>query len=74
MPIILIKFKRIYSMFKRKKNCKNLQRRMYKEILVENFEISNGILGLDRDCYLRFVKFLDSSILRKVCVNIFCFF
>jgi hypothetical protein len=30
-------------------------------------------LGLDRDVYLSIVKFLDSSILRKVWVNIFFF-
>jgi hypothetical protein len=32
------------------------------------------VLGLDCDCYLSVVKLLDSSILRKVWVNIFCFF
>jgi hypothetical protein len=39
---------------------------MHKEIVVEKFEVSNGILGLERDIYLSIVKFLDSSILRKV--------
>jgi hypothetical protein len=34
--------------------------------VVKDFEFENGILGLDRDCYLSVVKFLDSSILRKV--------
>jgi hypothetical protein len=39
----------------------------FKEIIVfENFEIDNGVLGLERDIYLSIVKFLDSSILRKV--------
>jgi hypothetical protein len=39
----------------------------FKEIIVfKDFEIDNGMLGLDRDCYLSVVKFLDSSILRKV--------
>jgi hypothetical protein len=39
----------------------------FKEIVViKDFEIENGILGLDRDVYLSIVKFLDSSILRKV--------
>jgi hypothetical protein len=39
----------------------------FKEIIfLKNFEIENGILGLDRDCYLSIVKFLDSSILREV--------
>jgi hypothetical protein len=32
------------------------------------------VLGLERDINLSIVKFLDSSILRKVWVNIFCFF
>jgi hypothetical protein len=39
----------------------------FKEIIVfENFSIENGLFGLHRDCYLSIVKFLDSSILRKV--------
>jgi hypothetical protein len=39
----------------------------FKEIIVfEDFEVENGVLGLERDCYLSIVKFLDSSILRKV--------
>jgi hypothetical protein len=41
--------------------------RDFEEIIVfKDFEIENGVLGLDRDCYLSIVKFLDSSILRKV--------
>jgi hypothetical protein len=40
---------------------------LHKEILVvEYFEVSNGILGLERDVYLSIVRFLDSSVLRKV--------
>jgi hypothetical protein len=35
-------------------------------VVVEDFQIENGVLGLDRDCYLSIVRFLDSSILRKV--------
>jgi hypothetical protein len=35
-------------------------------IVIKDFEIENGILGLERDIYLSIVKFLDSSILRKV--------
>jgi hypothetical protein len=31
------------------------------------------VLKLDRDCYLSIVKFLDSSTLRKVWINIFFF-
>jgi hypothetical protein len=39
----------------------------FKEIIVsKDFEVGNGVLGLDRDCYLSILKFLDSSILRKV--------
>jgi hypothetical protein len=39
----------------------------FKEIFVfKDFEIENGVLGLDRDVYLSIVKFLDSSTLRKV--------
>jgi hypothetical protein len=39
----------------------------FEEIIVsKDFEVDNGILGLDRDCYLSIVKFLNSSILRKV--------
>jgi hypothetical protein len=45
----------------------------FKEIIVfKHFEVEKGVLGLDRDCYLSIVKFLDSSILREVCVNFFC--
>jgi hypothetical protein len=55
---------------KKKKRCKNVQRMikvLHNQILVvENFEVSNGILGLERDVYLSIVKFLDSSVLRKV--------
>jgi hypothetical protein len=39
----------------------------FKEIFVfKDFEIENGVLGLERDVYLSIVKFLDSSIVRKV--------
>jgi hypothetical protein len=39
----------------------------FKEIIVfKDFEVKNGLLELDRDVYLSIVKFLDSSILRKV--------
>jgi hypothetical protein len=38
-----------------------------KEIIVfKDFEVEKGLLGLDRDCCLGLVKFLDSSILRYV--------
>jgi hypothetical protein len=46
----------------------------FKEIIVcKDFEVGNGVVGLERDVYLSIVRFLDSSILRKVWVNIFCF-
>jgi hypothetical protein len=32
----------------------------------DNFEIKNGILGLDRDGYLSIVKFLNPLTVRKV--------
>jgi hypothetical protein len=35
-------------------------------IVFKDFEIENGVLGLERDIFLSIVKFLDSSILRKV--------
>jgi hypothetical protein len=36
--------------------------REFKEIVViEDFEINDSILGLERDVYLSIVKFLDSS-------------
>jgi hypothetical protein len=39
----------------------------FKEIIVfKDFEVENGIFGLERDIYLSIVKFLDSSILREV--------
>jgi hypothetical protein len=39
----------------------------FREIMVsKDLEIENGVLGLERDVYLSFVKFLYSSIVRKV--------
>jgi hypothetical protein len=39
----------------------------FKEIIIfGDFEIENGMLGLERDVYLSIVRFLDSSILRRV--------
>jgi hypothetical protein len=32
----------------------------------EDFEIENGVLGLDQDVYFNIVKFLNSLIIRKV--------
>jgi hypothetical protein len=41
---------------------------MFKEIIIvfKDFEIENGVLGLDRDCYLSIVKFLNPSEVREV--------
>jgi hypothetical protein len=40
---------------------------LFKEIVIfKDFEVGNGVLGLDRDVYLSIVKFLCSPILRKV--------
>jgi hypothetical protein len=45
----------------------NINSCKFKEIVVvDGFEVENGVLGLERDMYLSIVKFLDSSILRKV--------
>jgi hypothetical protein len=39
----------------------------FEEIVVfKDFDFENGVLGLDRDCFLSVVKFLGSSKLRKV--------
>jgi hypothetical protein len=46
--------------------CKTSIFRVVDEAGFEEFEIGNGVLGLERDVYLSIVKFLDSSILRKV--------
>jgi hypothetical protein len=35
-------------------------------IVTWDFRVENGILGLERDVYLSIVKFLNSSVLRKV--------
>jgi hypothetical protein len=49
------------------KSTNNSNKYKFKEIIVvDGFEVENGILGLERDVYLSIVKFLDSSILRKV--------
>jgi hypothetical protein len=37
-----------------------------KIVVSKGFEFKNGVLGVDRDVYLSFVQFLDSSTVRKV--------
>jgi hypothetical protein len=39
----------------------------FKEItVVKKFDVENGVLGLNRDVYLSIVKFLNTSIIKKV--------
>jgi hypothetical protein len=42
-----------------------------KIIVAENFEVCNGLFGLDQGVYLNLIKFLSSSAVRKV--KYFCF-
>jgi hypothetical protein len=51
---------------KLKKEICRISKSAWHDFLGEDFEIENGVLGLERDMYLSIVKFLDSSILRKV--------
>jgi hypothetical protein len=38
----------------------------FEEIIVfKDFELENGVLGLDRDCYLSIVKCLDKKSVNK---------
>jgi hypothetical protein len=39
----------------------------------KDFEFDNGVLGLDRDCYLSIVKFLDSNIKKSISKYFFNF-
>jgi hypothetical protein len=48
-------------------NFQQIMNSEFKEnIVFKDFEIENGVLGLDRDVYLNIVKFLDSALLREV--------
>jgi hypothetical protein len=39
----------------------------FKEIIVvKDFDVENGLLGLEQDVYLNIVKFLNSSIVKRV--------
>jgi hypothetical protein len=40
--------------------------KLTKIIVPKDFEVENGVLGLDRDCYLSLVKFIKSLTVRKV--------
>jgi DNA repair exonuclease SbcCD ATPase subunit len=50
----------------RKDEIYKINKGAWHDFVGEGFEIENGVLGLERDIYLSIVKFLDSSILRKV--------
>jgi hypothetical protein len=43
-------------------------------IVFKDFEVENGVLGLEQDVYLNIVKFLDLIILRKSMSKYFLFF
>jgi uncharacterized protein (DUF3084 family) len=51
---------------KRRDKIYKINKAAWPDFVGEGFEIENGVLGLDRDCYLSIIKFLHSSILRKV--------
>jgi seryl-tRNA synthetase len=51
---------------KLKKERYRISKIAWPDFVGEGFEIENGVLGLERNVYLSIVKFLDSSILRKV--------
>jgi hypothetical protein len=51
---------------KRKDEIYKINKAVWPDFVGEGFEIGNGVLGLERDINLSIVKFLDSSILRKV--------
>jgi hypothetical protein len=51
---------------KMKREIYKVSKMAWGDFIGEGFDVKNGVLGLDRDCYLSIVKFLDSSILRKV--------
>jgi hypothetical protein len=45
-----------------------------KSLLLNIFDVGNGMLGLDGDVYLSLVKLLDSSTVRKVWLSVFNFY
>jgi hypothetical protein len=49
-----------------KKEIYKISKTAWDDFVGEDFEIENGVLGLERDIYLNIVKFLDSHTLRKV--------
>jgi seryl-tRNA synthetase len=51
---------------KMKEEIYKIKKMAWDDFVGEDFEVENGILGLNRDVYLSLVKFLNSSMLRKV--------
>jgi DNA repair exonuclease SbcCD ATPase subunit len=51
---------------KLKKEIYRVSKTAWDDYVGEDFEIENGVLGLERDVYLSMVKFLNSHTLRKV--------
>jgi chromosome segregation ATPase len=51
---------------KLKKEIYRISKTAWHDFVGEDFEIENGVLGLERDVYLSIVKFLDSHTLKKV--------
>jgi hypothetical protein len=51
---------------KLRKEIYRISKTAWNDFVGEDFEIKNGVLGLERDVYLSIVKFLDSHTLRKV--------
>jgi hypothetical protein len=51
---------------KLKKEIYRISKTAWHDFVGESFEVENGVLGLERDIYLSIIKFLNSSILRKV--------
>jgi hypothetical protein len=54
----------------KKEMCK-ISKTAWYDFVNKNFEIKNNMLGLKRDIYFNLIKFLNSSILKKVWVNFF---
>jgi hypothetical protein len=51
---------------KRRDEIYRINKAVWFDFVGEGFKVENGVLGLERDVYLSIVKFLDSSVLRKV--------
>jgi hypothetical protein len=49
-----------------KKQIYNISKTIWDGFVGDDFEVENGLLGLERDVYLSIIKFLNSSKVRKV--------